>query len=226
MQASMTSHQDCHSKASVDRANNLRMLKTGQRKGKMELGQVGAMSRKGEACPLELVTARSIGPGIPRALQESLALSIASWSSLSNTASTASSPVRDLPSPSTDIQRFLMNQGVQCARLDPFCDGNTADSRKLRENFEHPGKWPNSRRDALAISVFSFNCQKLSGSAKCDTTLGSDRFVLKDARLLETPVCRHTFGSRQNACQFKNSFLSRQLIRVVFVEAQRRTEPH
>ena len=96
----------------------------------MEVGQV---SRKVRTCQPNLVRACSIGPGTHRALQQPPALGAISWSCLFDTALAALASVLDLISLSNDLQRFLLNRGIQCARPDPFSDDDTAFSTRIRE---------------------------------------------------------------------------------------------
>ena len=122
LQVDMVPYQGRDSGASVDRAENLRTLESIQEPRTMEISQVCAPLRKKGTCQPKLVRARSIGPGTMRALQQPPALSIASRSRLSDTASTAPSFVIDLFSANTDLQQdveqFFLNRGVQCAKLD------------------------------------------------------------------------------------------------------------
>ena len=60
---------------------------------------------------------------------------------------------------------------VQCARLDPFSDDKIIFDKDSRD-VVHLGKWSDTRRNALATSIFALSYQKSSTSAKCDTTLG------------------------------------------------------
>ena len=129
LQVDMVPYQGRDSGASVDRAENLRTLESIQEPRTMEISQVCAPLRKKGTCQPKLVRARSIGPGTMRALQQPPALSIASRSRLSDTASTAPSFVIDLFSANTDVEQdveqFFLNRGVQCAKLDLFSDDNT-----------------------------------------------------------------------------------------------------
>ena len=118
LQVDMVPYQGRHSGASVDRAENLRTLESIQEPRTMEISQVCAPLREKRTCQPKLVRARSIGPGKMRALQQPPALSIASRSRLSDTASTAPSFVIDLFSANTDLQQFFLNRDVQCAKLD------------------------------------------------------------------------------------------------------------
>ena len=104
LQVDMVPYQGRHSGASVDRAENLPTLESTQEPRTMEISQVCAPLREKRTCQPKLVRARSIGPGTMRALQQLPALSIASWSRLSDTASTAPSFVIDLFSANTDLK--------------------------------------------------------------------------------------------------------------------------
>ena len=125
-------------------------------------------------------------------LHQHPAVSFASWSCLPDTTSTASSPVIDLFSSGTDWQRFFLNRGFQCAKLDPFSVENNFLDENSRD-FEHVGKWSDPRRSALATSIVAPSCPKSSTSAKCDTTLVS----FKNFRLMSGHqrqfVCRRFF---------------------------------
>ena len=99
LQVDMVPYQGRHSGASVDRAENLRTLESMQEPRTMEISQVCAPLREKRTCQPKLVRARSIGPGTMRAQQHPPALSIASRSRLSDTASTAPSFVIDLRTP-------------------------------------------------------------------------------------------------------------------------------
>ena len=75
--------------------------------------------------------------------------------------------VSDLFSTGTDFQRFFLNRA--------FSDDAVFFGESSR-NLVHPGKWSDSRGDALATGVFALSCQKPSTSAKRETTLGIARF--------------------------------------------------
>ena len=85
----------------------------------------------------------------------------------------------------------------------------------------HLGKWSDPRRNALATSVLALSCQKSSTCAKCDTTLGIPSFLKFSDRCQVTNLCvAACMTSGQSMHQFKDSLLSCQPSRVVFVETQ------
>ena len=134
----------------------------------MEISQVSAPLREKRRCQPKLVRTRSIGPGTLRALQQPSALGFASWPCLPDTTSTASSLVIDLFSASIDLQRFFLNRGVQCARLDPFSDDNAKFRREFKSFFLHLGKRSDPRRNAIVTSILTLCCQN-SSSLRCAT---------------------------------------------------------
>ena len=116
-------------------------------------------ARKERTCQPDPVRARSIGPRALQALHSTL-LSVLLPAHASDTASTASPLALDLPSPSTDLQRFFLNRGVQCARLDPFMMTTQFFSTRIQEVFVRLGRWPNPSRNALAISILALISQR------------------------------------------------------------------
>ena len=195
----------------MDRAENLRTLQSTQKTRTMEISQVCTPPREKRTCQPKLVRARSTGPRTLRALQQPPALGVASWSRLSDTASTPSSFVIDLFSASTDLQ----------ARLGSFSDDYTIFSTKNSRYFVHLGKWSDFRRNALTTSIFALSGQKTSTSAKRDTTveIASFEFFQHMSSQQRQFVCRCLFAVR--ACiSLKIPLLSRQPSRLVFVEIQ------
>ena len=168
----------------------------------VEVSHICAPLRERRTCQPKLVRARSIGPGALRALQQLPALRFASWPCLTDTSSTASSFVIDLFSAGTDLQRFFL-----FARLHPFSDDDTIFDENSRYCV-HVGKWSDSRRDALATSIFALCCQKSSTSAKCDTTLETASFKIfrQMSGQQRQFVCRRLFASSQSTHQLKDSF--------------------
>ena len=107
---------------------------------------------------------------------------------------------------------FFFNRGFQCARLDPFSDGNSFFFDMNSGSFVHPGKWPNSCCNDLSRHRYP-RCQ-----LALIVVLGGVRHDLRDCQvclsLLLTPnrqrqlVCRLMFASGQSMHQFQNSFLT------------------
>ena len=124
LQVDLVPYQGRHSGVSVDRAESLRTFGVHTKTQAMEISQVCTPLRVRRTCQPKLVRVRSIGPGTLRALQQPPALGFASLSCLTEATSTASSFVIDLVSAGTDLQRFFLKKGVQCARLEPFHDDN------------------------------------------------------------------------------------------------------
>ena len=84
----------------------------------------------------------------------------------------------DLFSPSNDLQRYLLNRGIQCPRLDPCCDDNTVSFDENSGDSVNAGEWPNSRRDALATSIVCRLPLIVSLCGTRDTTLETARVAL------------------------------------------------
>ena len=91
-------------------------------------------ARKERTCQPDPVRARSIGPRALQALHSTL-LSVLLPAHASDTASTASPLALDLPSPSTDLQRFFLNRGVQCGETRSFYDDHTVFFRREFKKF-------------------------------------------------------------------------------------------
>ena len=139
---------------------------------RMEISQVCTPLREKRTCQPKLVRARSIGPGTLRALQQPPALGIASWSRLTDTASTAPFVVIDLFSAHTDLQRFFLNRRYTVRKTQSFFLMTTQFFRREFKIFCASWQVVGPRRNALATSILTLSCQKSPTSAMRNTTLG------------------------------------------------------
>ena len=109
----------------------------------------------------------------------------------------------DLFSTSTDVQRFLLNRCIHCARLDPFSE-DAVFSARIQEIL---CILASGRTLGVVLSppgVLALNCQKPSTSTKREAIPGIASFELfrqMSSRKTQC-VCRRLSASRQSMHQF------------------------
>ena len=133
--------------------------------------------------------------------------------------------VLDLFSPSTDLQTFFLNRGIQCARLDPFLMTTKFFSTRIQEVLCILAI---GRTLAVMLSppVTSLSSARKRRPLRSATRLWRlQSLCLLGGRHIDRElVFRRMFASGQSMHQFQNSCLARQSFWIVFVETQWTTE--